>query len=228
MNFRASFAEVFEAVENGSADYGVIPVENSTAGEVSVNMELLEKHHVFVNRTVTVPCTHVLAAKHGVKEQDIRILFGHEQAIRQCSEYALLPPGAYHYPLRKQRDGGADGRGEPQQRAWLYLLPGVRRNARPGHREPRDSRRPQQRDKILLHLKGNRGLRRRGHYRSVCFPAAYFGLPLQNADKFAVNELDLTKIQTSRSRWNSAPRRTSSCSTSSSPETSVSRWCSAC
>ena len=32
MNFRASFAEVFEAVENGSADYGVIPVENSTAG----------------------------------------------------------------------------------------------------------------------------------------------------------------------------------------------------
>ena len=92
MNFRASFAEVFEAVENGSADYGVIPVENSTAGEVSVNMELLEKHHVFVNRTVTVPCTHVLAAKHGVKEQDIRILFGHEQAIRQCSEYASSRP----------------------------------------------------------------------------------------------------------------------------------------
>ena len=55
-------------------------------------MELLEKHHVFVNRTVTVPCTHVLAAKHGVKEQDIRILFGHEQAIRQCSEYASSRP----------------------------------------------------------------------------------------------------------------------------------------
>lgn len=46
----------------------------------------------FVNRTVTVPCTHVLAAKHGVKEQDIRILFGHEQAIRQCSEYASSRP----------------------------------------------------------------------------------------------------------------------------------------
>lgn len=87
MDFHASFAEVFEAVENGSADYGVVPVENSTAGEVTANMELLEKHNVYINRTVTVPCTHVLAAKHGVKSEDIRIIFGHEQAIRQCSEY---------------------------------------------------------------------------------------------------------------------------------------------
>lgn len=87
MDFYASFAEVFEAVENGSADYGVVPVENSTAGEVTANMELLEKHSVYINRTVTVPCTHVLAAKHGVKSEDIRIIFGHEQAIRQCSEY---------------------------------------------------------------------------------------------------------------------------------------------
>lgn len=87
MDFHGSFAEVFEAVENGSADYGVVPVENSTAGEVTANMELLEKHNVYINRTVTVPCTHVLAAKHGVKSEDIRIIFGHEQAIRQCSEY---------------------------------------------------------------------------------------------------------------------------------------------
>ena len=93
MDFHASFAEVFEAVEKGDADYGVVPVENSTAGEVTANMELLEKHRVFVNRTVTVPCTHVLAAKHGVKESDIRILFGHEQAIRQCGEYISSRPG---------------------------------------------------------------------------------------------------------------------------------------
>ncbi len=85
--FRASFAEVFETVEKGAADYGVIPVENSTAGEVAASMELLEKHNVYINRTVTVPCTHVLAAKRGVKERDIRIIFGHEQAIRQCGGY---------------------------------------------------------------------------------------------------------------------------------------------
>lgn len=93
ISFHASFAEVFEAVERGDADYGVIPVENSTAGEVTANMELLEKHGVFIDRTVTVPCTHVLAAKHGVKEEDIRILFGHEQAIRQCGEYISGRPG---------------------------------------------------------------------------------------------------------------------------------------
>ncbi|MGN1119588.1 MAG: prephenate dehydratase, partial [Oscillospiraceae bacterium] len=58
-----------------------------TAGEVTLNMELLQKHNVYINRTTTVACAHVLAAKPGVKESDIKILFGHEQAIRQCVGY---------------------------------------------------------------------------------------------------------------------------------------------
>ena len=85
--FFASFKEVFEAVENGSADYGVIPIENSTAGEVTANMELLEQHKVFITRTVDVECAHVLAAKKSVREEDITTVFGHEQAIRQCAKY---------------------------------------------------------------------------------------------------------------------------------------------
>ena len=87
VSFYASFAEVFEAVENGDVDYGVLPIENSTAGEVPASRELLEKHNVYINRTTTVECAHVLAAKKGVKEEGIRILFGHEQAIRQCGGY---------------------------------------------------------------------------------------------------------------------------------------------
>ena len=72
VSFYPSFAEVFEAVENGDVDYGVLPIENSTAGEVTLNMELLERHNVYINRTTTVECAHVLAAKSGVKEEDIR------------------------------------------------------------------------------------------------------------------------------------------------------------
>lgn len=87
ISYYASFREVFEAVENGDVDYGIIPVENSTAGEVAVNMELLEQHGVYICRTTRVECAHVLAAKHGVSESDIKILFGHEQAIRQCEGY---------------------------------------------------------------------------------------------------------------------------------------------
>lgn len=87
ISYFASFREVFEAVENGDVDYGIIPVENSTAGEVSVNMDLLERHNVHICRTTTVECAHVLAAKHGVSEDDIKIVFGHEQAIRQCAAY---------------------------------------------------------------------------------------------------------------------------------------------
>ncbi len=87
VSYYAAFREVFEAVENGDADYGIIPVENSTAGEVAVNMELLESHGVYICQTTTVECAHVLAAKRGVSEDDIKILFGHEQAIRQCADY---------------------------------------------------------------------------------------------------------------------------------------------
>lgn len=87
ISFFASFKEVFEAVESGDVDYGVLPVENSTAGEVTANMELLERHSVYICRTVFVECAHVLAAKKGVREEDVKILFGHEQAIRQCTSY---------------------------------------------------------------------------------------------------------------------------------------------
>lgn len=87
ISFYASFQEVFNAVENGDVDYGIIPIENSTAGEVTVNMELLERHNVYICDTTTVECAHVLAAKRGVSEEDIKIVFGHEQAIRQCTEY---------------------------------------------------------------------------------------------------------------------------------------------
>lgn len=87
LSFYPTFAEVFEAVENGDVDYGVLPIENNNAGEVTLNMELLEKHNVYINRTTTVECAHVLAAKQGVKEEDIKIVFGHEQAIRQCGDY---------------------------------------------------------------------------------------------------------------------------------------------
>lgn len=87
ISFFASFKEVFEAVENGDVDYGIIPVENSTAGEVTANMDLLERHNVYICRTIDVECAHVLAAKKGVSEKDVKILFGHEQAIRQCATY---------------------------------------------------------------------------------------------------------------------------------------------
>lgn len=92
ISYFASFREVFEAVENGDVDYGVIPVENSTAGEVTANMELLEQHRVCICRTTKVECAHVLAAKKGVSEEDIKILFGHEQAIRQCAGYTSERP----------------------------------------------------------------------------------------------------------------------------------------
>lgn len=90
--FYDSFSDVFEAVEGGEADYGILPIENSTAGEVTQTYELMGQHDFYISRTVHVNVNHVLAAKKGVKESDVKMVFSHEQALRQCGDYLRQNP----------------------------------------------------------------------------------------------------------------------------------------
>ena len=68
------FAEVFEAVEKGDIDYGVLPIENSTAGEVGATYGLMLKHDFYICRSTKIRINHVLAAKKGVKLSDIKVV----------------------------------------------------------------------------------------------------------------------------------------------------------
>ena len=84
----ASIDEVFRAVESGSADFGVVPVENSTEGAVGRSLDLMPQTPIKVCGEVVVRIHHHLMAKAAPKDfADIRRVFSHGQSLAQCHEW---------------------------------------------------------------------------------------------------------------------------------------------
>ena len=81
------FEGVFSAIESGLCDYGIIPIENSTAGSVNQVYDLMIRHNFYIVRSTRIKVNHCLLAKRGTKPEQIREIFSHEQAIRQCETY---------------------------------------------------------------------------------------------------------------------------------------------
>ena len=94
----ADFGAVFTAVEKGLCRYGVIPVENSTAGSVNTVYDLMMRHEFSIVRSIRLKVDHNLLAKPGVKLEEIREIYSHEQAISQCSEFLRSLPGVKVIP----------------------------------------------------------------------------------------------------------------------------------
>ena len=82
-----TFDAVFSAIEQGFCKYGVLPIENSTAGSVNQVYDLMMKHKFYIVRSVRIKIDHSLVAKKGTKKSDIREVFSHEQALNQCAGY---------------------------------------------------------------------------------------------------------------------------------------------
>lgn len=83
----SSFEAVFKAIEKGLCRYGVIPVENSTAGSVNSVYDLMMTHKFSIVRSVRVKIEHCLLSNEGTKLEDIKEIYSHEQAISQCSSF---------------------------------------------------------------------------------------------------------------------------------------------
>ena len=94
IRYMQSFEDVFEAVENGEVDYGVLPIENSTAGSVNKVFDLMGAHEFHIVRSTRVKVDHCLLAKKGTKTADVRDIYSHEQAIRQCAAFLEAMPEA--------------------------------------------------------------------------------------------------------------------------------------
>lgn len=82
-----NFEGVFAAVDKGLCQYGVLPVENSTAGSVNQIYDLMMKYNFYIVRGLRLKVDHNLLVNPGTKKSDIKEIFSHEQAIAQCSEY---------------------------------------------------------------------------------------------------------------------------------------------
>ncbi len=85
--FLNTFDGVFNAVDKGLCRYGILPLENSTAGSVNQIYDLMLKYRFHIVRSTRVHVSHVLLAKAGARLEDIREVYSHEQAIQQCSEF---------------------------------------------------------------------------------------------------------------------------------------------
>ena len=87
VHFFKSFEDVFEAVQNGEIDFGILPIQNSTAGSVSMTYELMKKYNFHIASGVAVKVSHCLCAKKGTNISEIKEVYSHEQALAQCSDY---------------------------------------------------------------------------------------------------------------------------------------------
>lgn len=85
--FYETFDEVFSAVENGEAEFGVLPFANSTTGSVVQTYSLMREHDFKICAQTKVKVDHCLAVKKGVKLEDVKSIYSHEQGIMQCSQF---------------------------------------------------------------------------------------------------------------------------------------------
>ena len=90
----SSFEAVFSAIEKGLCRYGVLPLENSTAGSVNAVYDLMMRHNFHIVRSVRIKVDHNLLANSGAKLSDIREIYSHEQAINQCAHFLQSLPNA--------------------------------------------------------------------------------------------------------------------------------------
>lgn len=94
-----NFEAIFNAIDQGLCQYGILPLENSTAGSVKKVYDLMIKHNFSIVRTFRLKVDHNLLANPGTKREDIKEIYSHEQAINQCSEFLKSLPGVKVIPV---------------------------------------------------------------------------------------------------------------------------------
>ena len=94
-----SFDGVFNAIEQGLCQYGILPIENSTAGSVKKVYDLMIHHNFSIVKSFRLKVDHNLLANAGTKLSDIKEIYSHEQALNQCADFLKTVPNAKIIPV---------------------------------------------------------------------------------------------------------------------------------
>lgn len=87
VSYFKTWYDVVNAVEKGLCKYGVLPIENSTAGSVNAVYDLMAEHNFYVVKSIRLKINHCLLGNKGATLDGIKEIFSHEQAINQCSDF---------------------------------------------------------------------------------------------------------------------------------------------
>lgn len=82
-----TWRDAMEAIREGSADYAVLPLENSTAGIVSDNYDLLNEYNNHIVGEKVIYVDHVLMGTHDAELEDVQTVYSHPQALMQCARF---------------------------------------------------------------------------------------------------------------------------------------------
>ena len=94
-----NFEGVFNAIDQGLCQYGILPLENSTAGSVNKVYDLMINHNFSIVRTFRLKIDHNLLALPGADISGIKEIYSHEQAIGQCAGFLNSLPGIKVIPV---------------------------------------------------------------------------------------------------------------------------------
>ena len=189
------FRDAMECIAEGAADYAVLPIENSTAGVVADNLDLLVDFENYIVAEQIIPVEHFLMAVPGTDLSEIRKVFSHPQALAQCEglfeEHRAFEPvlfGNTAMAARKiaedrRRDQAAIGSAFAAKLFGLELLKG------PVNDEAANSTR-------FVIVSNQRIFQRGAKKISVCFELNHSAGTLYNIlSHFIFNDLNMTSIE---------------------------------
>ncbi len=83
----ATFKEVMEAVQSGKADFGVLPIENTTTGGITDSYDLLMEYDNYLVGEHVVKIEHALLGVPGARLEELRKVYSHSQGLSQCKKF---------------------------------------------------------------------------------------------------------------------------------------------
>jgi len=94
-----TFDEVFEKVEGGAVPYGIVPIENSLAGSIHQNYDLLLEHKLWIVGEIKLRIVHHLIVHPGIGLTDLKKVVSHPQALSQCRDFLRGLEGVEPIPV---------------------------------------------------------------------------------------------------------------------------------
>ncbi len=111
-----SFRDIFEEVKQGKADYGIIPIENSLAGSIHENYDLLLEYDLYITAEFSLRVVHNLIAPPGMVLEDVTQVYAPPPAFQQCRRFLdnypdmkMIPVNATGSAVKRVAESGQKG-----------------------------------------------------------------------------------------------------------------------